>query len=388
MVRYGIIALLLAGCGRATGTYDVQVYGEGTRLDQVLPPAEPMVGVVEYSRTRIWGSNLGLGFVGAPGDQPRADGSTVVVGSASFSYPADPSFARASAMVSPGPVVLDRCLTRITERSLPGSGELVDVGDRIDLRAGADLHVRLERDPSVYPRPAGDAWWLGYGGQLMADIQGHDLLPDTWRSGTDLDVSFPGGITPESSTLGSVPAPAEGLTLRLPSAVEGLTLGGEAVRAPQHSDEADDVVRFAGPWSEPIELRWTPAEPAENLTLSLRVLAVGVEAPCACEEDCGPGFTCEEGACVTDEGATWNQVGEVVCTVVDDGEFTLQPEQVADLGAWGAGSAGAMLLVSRISQGEGEIPPILTWSGKRVDETTIRTRGIDTVVTRLEAPPE
>ncbi|MFT7520183.1 MAG: hypothetical protein ACI9MC_002328 [Kiritimatiellia bacterium] len=384
----GVVSLTLVGCGRATGSYDVQIYGDGTSLDEVLPPAEPMVGAVEYARLRLWGINLGLGLAGAPGDQPRADGQSVVVGSASFAYPADGSFDRGSALISVGPVLMDRCLTRLTGRVGPGSGEYVDVGDHVALVAEDGLQIRLERDPAVYPRPAGEAWFVGYGGALGPDLQGHELLPDTWRSSSSFTVSFPGGIPPETSMLGSVPTPSNDIALRLPTSIEGLAVDGAVVRAPVHTDEADDDVRFSAPWSDPVELTWTPASPPEPLTVSVRVVALGEEAPCGCDADCGSGFTCDEGACVGDDGASWNQVGEVVCTLTDDGAFTLHPSDFSRLGEWGAGSPGALLVVARLTHDEGEVPPIRTWAGKKVDERTVRTRGIDAVVTRVLSPPE
>ena len=100
---------------------------------------------------------------------PHQYGTSLVLGNASFAYPAHASFDRTSNLVTPGPVAAadrDRCMTFVGGRSYPGSMEYIDVGDHISL-SNDTVQVTLDRDPVFYPRPAGESWYVGYGASLM-----------------------------------------------------------------------------------------------------------------------------------------------------------------------------------------------------------------------------
>jgi hypothetical protein len=91
---------------------------------------------------------------------------------------------------------------------------------------------------------------------------------------------------------------------------------------------------------------------------------------------------------VGDDGATWEVLAEVACTVADDGAFTLTEADTAGLWNWVdlADVAGATLSIARITESTTFVPDVLTWNGKRIGINPIRLRAADIVVTRLEVP--
>ncbi len=401
-----LLLVALSGCWRETSDYPVRLYGQGTALDEILPAPEPMGGAIEVVHARLWGTNLGLSWLGGA-DQPRQDGADVVYSTATFGWPADGAYDRATALVRAGPPVPpneDGCYTLVEPGALAGNSESVDVGDRVRLAGPGGAVLQLERDPSAHPRPAGESWYVGYGGRLQAAVSGHAHLPTTWAPG-EWSVDFPGSIAPPEATFGVIPRPATG-PIAAPEPVADLLIEGVAVRAPHHgydengdwiSEDAEDDVRFPSPYREAgLALTWTPAAEPAPLTVSLRLLVSGVEGACDCAVGCGPGFTCETeagavtGDCVANEGSSWLVVGELVCTVADDGAFTLGPDQLETLGLWVPWDPewvqGAVLMVGRTVEGTMTVPDVLTANGRRVEITPVRTRASDVIVTRLEGP--
>jgi len=381
------LPLLTMACYRPSDSYDVHVYGSGTDLDAIQPVPEPMGGMIEYARFQFHGSNLGHGLTGLYGDSPRADGTSAAVGYAYFGYPADVGFDRNSSFLSPAPPLqdgADACTTRLTISGYFSFTEYVDVGDHISLTDASGGRVLLERDPSAHHRPAGESWYAGYGGRLMPVVQDHEYLPDTWRSGADYNVGFPGTVPPPDSTIGAIPYPLEAAPLRFPTELSDLAIDGVSVQAPSSGED----LRYPGPWQGPVELSWTPAPSPEPLTVVLRYLGWGDEGACDCNTTCGPGFTCREGLCVGDEGSGWHVLGELACTVADDGSFTLSPDMLAtlDVNIDSNERAGVVLAMSRMSEGSLTVPDVLTFNGKKVSITPVRTRVSDIVWTRLSTP--
>lgn len=371
-----MLALMLLGCIRPTGEYDVKLYNGSTELDQILPPGEPMGGQIEYARFQMFGSNLGLGHTFFFGDEPYVDGQVFTLGFADFGYPVDPGYDRQSNFIVPGArqVEDDFCVTRVGATGFPAVGEYVDVGDEITLTADDGDLIRLERTPSSQPRPAGLSYYASWGGQLMPSVTDHIALPDTWRSGTTWNLAFPGTVVAPESSMGSVPYPLQSAAVTFPEAIEDLQVNGEDVRAPHHMYDDDgayvgedhrDEVRFAGPFREPMEVSWSSSPSGENLTIVLRYL--GGEGP---------------------DGDGSVVLGDVTCTVVDDGSFTLTPEDLKflDLAVDPAERRGAVLVVSRIWEGTTDVPDVLTHSGGRVPLSPVRTRLIDAIFTRLDLP--
>lgn len=401
-MRISIILTLLAGqlaCIRPSDDYPVHIHGQGTELGAVMPSPEPRSGRIEIARFRLWGSNLGLGLTALFGDAPRSDGLDFVLANGEFGYPADPNFDRSSTFVNAGPPVddtEDRCFSRAYTGDFVGIGEYVDVGDHVGLTAPDGATIRLERDPSSYPDPAGESFYVGYGQQIKPAITGHETLPDTWRPNENWALSAPGGIPPADATVGSIPFPWQGGTLTTPPAMVGLRINGELVRPPRHgydaggrwvSEDLEDTVRFAGPWSGDVELTWDQAPSPSPVTLTIRYLSNAVEGTCGCVADCSAGFTCTaEGQCVSKEGVTGQPRGELTCTLLDDGAFTLTADHLAELDRWvkPADRDGAILMMSRITEGTVNVPAVRTHNDKRVEMAPVRTRAIDTVITRLE----
>lgn len=376
-----------SSCTRPTAEYPVQVQSNGTSMSEIETPPKEMSGVIEYARIQLHGHNLGHGLTGLYGDMPRADGQEFVLGNASFAYPPDSSFSNISSLLNRGPAAVDSCQTIIGPRANAGSVEYVDVGDKITL-SGNGIAAELPRDPVIYPRPAGEAWYVGYGAKLMPSLIDYDGGLDNWGTSASLSIAFPGGLPPDYATVGAIPYPlASDATMALPADINDIQINGEAVRAPIHGEE-DDLVRFAGPWSEALEITWAADNASEPLTISIRNLGRNPEGEgeCSCDEDCGEGFSCTEGQCFGADGSSAHQLGELVCTVADDGSFTISPEDVAqlkkqtELESW----VGSILIISRITEGELEIPDILTFNGKRMKTEPVRTRAIDAVYTRLE----
>ncbi len=375
----------LSGCYRPSDEYDVHIYGAGTDLDAILPAPVPMGGMIEYARFRFWGTNLGHGLTGLYGDSPRADGSSVTMGYAYLGYPMDVGFDRNSTFLSPGPPAepgQDSCFTRTTISGYFSFMEYVDVGDHIAITSSDGDRIVLERDPSTHHRPAGDSWYAGYGGRMHPVIQDHQDLPDTWRSAETFKLSFPGTVTPADSTLGAVPYPLSDAAVRFPAAIEDLALDGERVRPP-----GSTPLRFPGPWINPVEVSWTPSADSEPLTIVLRHLGWGDEGSCDCNTGCGSGFTCRDNLCVADEGSGWHVLGELACTVADDGSFTITPDMVRSLNLYTDPNerAGSVLAVARLAEGSVQIADALTYNGKRVTVSPVRTRISDITWTRLEA---
>jgi len=359
-----------------------------------------MGGQIEYARMRMWGTNLGHGLTGLYGDSPRADGTSITVGYGWFGYPRDPGFDRVSTFLSPGPPAAaneDLCISRLVTSGYLGIMEYVDVGDHISLLADDGTKVLLERDPSVHHRPAGESWFAGYGGSLKPVIQEHELLPDNWKSGETWSVGFPGTVVPSESTMGAIPYPLIDGAMVFPPDLAGFTVDDESVRPPHHYYDDDGVwvgyeefddVRFPGPWKNAVSIGWEPSDDGTPLTIVVRYLGTAEEEGCDCNADCNDGFTCLEGSCVGDEGSGWNVVGEVACTVADDGEFMLTPQHMTTLDTWVKRKEiqGAVLAVARISEGTVEVADVLTYNQKRVEITPVRTRALDVIWTRLEAP--
>ena len=380
-----ILWLAILSCIRPSDVYDVSLAGAGTELQSIEPAPTEMGGRIELARFQLLGTNLGHGVTGLYGDLPRADGTAFVVGDAHFGYPASTGFDRESPFLGRGPSATDTCFTRAAPRDGQGFSEYVDVGDHIALSEPGQVQVRLERDPTAHPRPAGESWYVGYGNVLMPALTGHPDLPDTWRPEATWNIGFPGTVAPAEATFGAVPFPLAEAVMHLPAALEDLSVGGEAVRAPLNGK---DDVRFAGPWDKPMKLGWTPSSSRGPVTLSIRLHGSADEGICGCAADCGPGFSCEEGQCRGKDGATGVVLAELVCTLEDDGAHTIRPGDLDALWPWvrRRDVAGATLWAARINEGTAFIPDVLTWNGKRVGINPIRVRASDILITRLEAP--
>jgi len=387
--------MMLTACERPTSDYEVGLHGAGTQLSDIEAAPTEMGGRIEVARFRLWGSNLGLGLTGLYGDAPRADGTSFVVGSAAFGYPASSAYDRVSAFLSPGPFTNDTCVVRGAPKTSAGPVEYVDVGDRVRLSTPGQTQLSLERDPPAHPRPSGESWYVGYGNQLLPDIQGHPDLPDTWTPGASWSVTFPGTIAPAESTIGVIPYPLTDGLVHLPVTIDDVAVNGTPIRPPRHGYSRDgewtgedDDVRFTGPFTEPMTVSWTPSRSSGDVTLVVRLLGSGIEGSCGCDADCEAGFSCAYGSCSGDDGAGWNVLAEVACTATDDGEFVINPEEFA--GVWAGVDwddiAGATLAVGRINENTLFVPDVLTWNGKKVGISPVRVRASDLLVTRLELP--
>jgi len=388
------LLMLLVACDRPTDEYPVRLHGEGTRLEDIQAPPSAMSGRVEIARFRLWGSNLGYGLTGVFGDSPRADGMSFVMGAAHFGYPAITAYDRGSAFLSPGPSTRDTCVVRGPPRDV-GPVEYVDVGDRVRLSSPVSTHINLERDPPAHPRPSGESWYVGYGHQLLPDVQGHPDLPDTWTPRASWAVTFPGTVVPAESTVGAIPYPLSSGTIQIPEPLSGVAVNGGTVRAPNHGYSRlgewtgeDDDVRFTGPFAEPMTVTWTPSVSQGSVTLVVRLLGEGSEGACDCMADCDEGFECESGQCVGRDGSGANVLAELACGAQDDGEFVIAPEELA--GVWTMVDwddiRGATLSVARMNETQVVVQDVLTWNGKRVETEPVRVRAMDVLVTRLERP--
>ena len=370
-----ILALALGlGCGRATSSYDVHVYAEGTSLDELSTDTSLKNGVIEYARFRMWGRKLGLGITGLYGDTPYISSTQFVLSSAKFGYPAHPSFDTQSFFISPNTTV-DTCYSIIGPRSEASSTDYVDVGDSIRLR-GETVDVSLQRDPTNYPRPAGEIWYVGYSAGLGPVLQNYAHGKDTWpTSATTLQVITQGGLPPEDSMIPAIPYGFIG-ELGIPASLENIAINGTSL----------DANSEAFTWADSLQFTWTPSTNSGVVQIAIRYLGTGsAQDDCSCDEDCGEDLTCVDGGCMATEGSSDHQLAELVCTVADDGNFTLTssmlPSDLTNIDA-----QGWLLLLSRMEQKEITAPDIISHNRKRLQNYGIRTRGIDTVVTRLEKP--
>jgi len=394
VLRFAWVALLAMGCIRPSDEYDVHVHSLGIPLDQLQGPPEPMGGRIELARYQLLGTNLGHGVTGIFSDAPRMDGTQFAIGAATFGTPRDAGFDRNSAFVQPGPrspTGRDSCVIRVGTSDSQGFSEYVDVGDQVLFEGSEGASYRLRRDPIYHPRPGGESWYVGYGGNLQPVVESHEAYAGNWKSNGEFQVSFPGTVAPEESTVGAVPYPMLSASFVFPPSVEGLKIGDVEVRAPVHTEGSDDDVRFEGPWAGPMTLQWNQSGARTPLTVTLRYLGQGVEGDCTCSDDCGAGFDCEvdtggAGVCVGQDGAGWDVQGEITCTVADDGEFSLSASDLAPLDAQVQGEH-AVLMVSRMVETRVEdVHDVRTSNGKRIPFAPLRVRVSDTVVTRLTTP--
>ncbi|MEC7987389.1 MAG: hypothetical protein VX278_19630 [Myxococcota bacterium] len=369
----------IIGCGRPSSSYDVKVYGQGTSLDEIHSAPQTMGGVIEYARFRIWGSYIGHGFTGLYGDTPYVPGTSFTLGSGVFAYPPHPSFDRVSPLITTGPAEMDSCFRALGTRGEPFSVEYVDVGDRITL-TNEEVSVRLNRDPSLYPKPAGETWYIGYGAALQPALTSYPHGADTWPAqAADLTLHFPGTLPPKDTMVGAIPYPVTD-SLPIPHPLTNVQINGSSL--------SQSATSFTGPWSESLNLTWDPAPNASPLTVSIRLIGSGdAQGPCDCDADCSEGLVCQDTVCMPQHGASDQQLGELVCTLRDDGEFSIAPSMMAPLRGE-VEAAGALLIVSRVAESQISDPPsILTHNGKKLQNAPIRTRGIDAIITRLELSP-
>ncbi len=266
------------------------------------------------------------------------------------------------------------------QRTEPWSMEYIDLGDKITL-TNSEINITLPRDPTIYPNPAGETWYIGYGNQLKPVLTSYAHAPDTWpTNATDLQVNFPGALPPEDTMVGAIPKSGSGV-LPVPQPLNAVRINGLELNAAAQ--------KFSGPWTEQMLLSWLPSTPSYDLTLSIRAVGRGeAQGSCSCDDDCESGMSCDEGSCYAINGSSDTQIGELVCSVKDDGEFSLSPDQVSDfLKSVQVDAVGYLLVVGRLTEGEiTQMPDTLTHNGKRLSTAAIRTRGIDAIITRLERP--
>ena len=280
-------------------------------------------------------------------------------------------------MITIGPTAEDACFSVHGTRSAPSSTEYIDIGDHI-LLTGNHMRAKLNRDPVFYPDPAGETWYISYGEALYPVLQDYTHGHDTWPQQTEeLQLSLPGTLPPKESMVGAIPYPVSG-NLPIPAEIQSLAINGEGITATSRS--------FDGPWQEDMVLSWEPSTPTQALTLSIRLLGQGEAAgSCSCDADCGEGLSCLENQCYSVDGASDVQLAELVCTLKDDGSFSLASGSMAELLSQYQ-PHGILMVVSRITEAEFEVPDILSHNGKRLKHAPIRTRGVDAIMTRLEMP--
>jgi hypothetical protein len=368
---------ILQGCGRPSANYEVGVFGKGSTIADIQSPSEEKSGLIEFGRYRIYGGELGLGFTGMYADIPDSSGTEFVLGQGVFAYPPNESFDRISRMVSTGPTQVDNCMTIMSPRTEGYSTEYIDVGDTLLLQ-NENIYVSLPRDPNIYPRPAGENWFVGYGNQLLPVLKDYPHKADTWsESAQELQISFSGSLPPKDATVGAVPFPSQG-SIQLPESLQNVQINGVTVDR--------NTTSFSGIGDNDFTLTWNVATEVTPLTLSIRALGKGESlGDCTCNEDCGTGMICNDNSCFVEKGATDDQRGELVCTLEDDGEFVLQNKQIQKLlQNTQADTLGYLLVVSRMKTGDLEIPDVISHNGKRIPTKMVRWRTMDSILTRLE----
>jgi hypothetical protein len=375
-----IFSLMLLACNRPTSSYEVNLHGEGTSLDEIHGPATPMSGYVEYARFRLWGKSIGHGFTSLYGDTPYASGTSLILGIGNAAYPPDPSFDHVSPLITMGPKEEGTCFTKIGGRSEPWSTEYIDLGDHIALTSET-VSARLERDPTLYPDPAGETWYIGYGNALLPVLTDYPHRQDNWpQLASELQVSFSGTLPPKETMVGAIPYPASG-TLSIPPAISSPAINGVDLEATSTS--------FDGPWESPLTVSWLPSTPSAPLILSIRAVGQGdAQGSCTCDADCGTGMGCLNNQCYSLQGSSDAQLGELVCTLQDNGSFSITPDMIAPLlEATQINTSGYLLVLARATEGTiNELPDTLSYNGRRIPTAPMRTRGIDAIITRLEGP--
>ena len=373
-----LAALLLCGCLRPSSEVDVALEQQGTALHQIDTSFAAYSGLIEVARIQFWGEHLGAGFSAVDDELPYVDGQTRLFSQAMFSAPATTSFARGSSFTSIGPRSPHVCQTRTRAPTGPYALDAVDVGDALTL-SHAETSWSLARTPATYPRPAGEVWDISYGGGPSMNVEDTTAPALPW-SGSDWSWEAPGTVLPPEAVIGSIPQPIGAQAVPVAQPLPTVTLNDQAITS--------SSTRFEGPWQQPLNIRWATDEVSTPLTLTLRLHSWGAEHACENTSECGDGATCDQGWCVGDEGSSWNILGELVCTLENNGSFRLRPVDVESLVDWYHPDdiIGATLMIARTQEHTSTIADVLTFNGLRSPSAPVLLRTTQAVLTRLEAP--
>ncbi|MFH1463430.1 MAG: hypothetical protein ABIO70_03495 [Pseudomonadota bacterium] len=334
-----VLALALAGCGRATNNSDVKLVGVGYSPDEIGPAPTPYGGIVEYNWFDFAGAGLSLGFAGLLSfDEIDNSGGfrppySLVYG---FSYIFDNKLegAVSAGTVQPLPPVEDVCYTTFEATGPIGSFTTTDVGTQMTFSSlESDASFSIGRVPADYP-PDPENMFIYYSeisgwrptaalgrvpGASADPLEMYDraLRPANFPFGEEVVLSFPGGVAKEHAPVGSLPLPSSYVgdpTVTLPHRLPGLRLAwngprydatgatmadgegqaacmayswpdgepvpadaaGCAAAAPKYGGE--DGQMYTGPWSTTdgsVQFQWDIPEGAEGEQVSLSIRLLG-----------------------------------------------------------------------------------------------------------------
>lgn len=220
--------LFLAACGRPVTETDVKMVGVGLDPDEIGPAPEYFGGLIEVDRIEFAGGDLPLGVLGFTSyDQvgPSLVGFEppyVVVFGLAFIFddlvPA-PDVHHGNIAVAPDAV--DACWTNTEPLSylLAGTAEIGDEIVMADTEGTTSL--TFGRFPEIYPPDPQDVFvyyqavesWVSTpvtnyvvddDGQLQENV----LRASNWSDGTEVNLSFKGGIPPLEAPVSSIPLPS------------------------------------------------------------------------------------------------------------------------------------------------------------------------------------
>lgn len=287
------LLVLVAGCGRDAENEQYKTPGVGLNPDEIGPSPAPQGGLLEYHHIEFAGAALPLGITGLVSFDPVGPESLsmlppyVMVYGSGFILSSDiPKMDVAFGTFGVPLNTTGSCYTNYEPRAYLNT--MADVGGAITFQ-GDGFTYRLDRRPGMYAEANQESLFPYYSNiaalrqsDLVAPVPPDDsgvfditqrqvIRPANWKHGAEVDVSFPGGIPPQESSVSSIPMPLKaggGDTVHaLPGAPEGVMM---TWNGPLYDDEGNEIgsgeqrrcLTFA-------DLDYTPDTPEDCLPANL-----------------------------------------------------------------------------------------------------------------------
>jgi len=252
------ITALGMACGRPTEPSDVKYVGVGQNPSDIGPAPTEYGGFVEYDHVELAGGALSLATLGAGFSSHDEINPTFLYFSPPFSTIFGMGFIFQDKVPAPDahhgllgipPELPDNCWTNYEPRAFLSS-RTADVGDQVRFESEADPETgvktvfEVDRVPEVYPPDMQDVFVYYQGVQTWKSAPMNRLLPGdsndsqdmvseilrhpNYQPGSQVNFSFPGGISPAEAPVSSIPMPSASIEsntgITLPDLMGGVRL--------------------------------------------------------------------------------------------------------------------------------------------------------------------